>query len=146
MVEKNLLNNVQLREAENANSRLARLNEAEIKTRFDADRRKVEAEFRRRFGIQKLEDAVARTEEAHEKAEKALQRAEKEMEEAMATRIAELEEKKADSLAEIAQTSVERSFRLIAASLPADVNKLLGLDTIRVPKAIATEALKEGKN
>jgi len=145
MTDKPILNNTQLREAERANARLARLNEAEIKARFDAERTKINAGFRKKFGIQKLEDIRDRAEEAYEASKKVLERTSKEMEEAMSERIAELEASKADSLAGVAQTSVERDFRLIAASLPADAVKMLGLDTIRVPKAIASSAM-EGRN
>lgn len=131
-MEKPILSTGLLREAMSGSARRSRLEEAEATARFNAERSRIEAEFRKKYLIAKLEQKVHTAEMALKNAEYDLEKAEQAMQRAMAEEIAGLQEKKADSLAHIAASSASREFKLLGLSLPPEARKILELDTLKV--------------
>lgn len=121
-----------LREAMSGSSRRSRLEEAEAKARYNAEKARIEADFKKRFKIDHLSENVRAIESALKDAENELEKASRKMHAAMAERIAELEDKKADSLASIGARSAERDFKLLGLSLPPEARQILEIDDLKV--------------
>jgi septal ring factor EnvC (AmiA/AmiB activator) len=131
-MEKPVLNTGLLREAMAGSARRSRLEEAEATARFNAEKTRIESEFRKKFKIASLEKTVHDIKRALDNAEHDLEVAKQQMHEAMAEKIAELQEKNADSLALITAGNASREFKLLALSLPEEAARILELDKITV--------------
>ena len=134
-----------LREAMSGSTRRSRLEEAEATARFNAEKSRIETEFKRRFKIEDLKAKAREAERAYDEAQKNLEEANERMTDAMSEKIAQLQDKKADSLAHIGAKNAEREFKLLALSLPAEARKILELDKIEV-KPETAKLLSDGRN
>jgi DNA anti-recombination protein RmuC len=134
-----------LREAMSGSARRSRLEEAEAAARFNAEKSRIETEFRKQFKIEDLKAKAREAERAYDKAQTDLEEANEKMNDAMSERIAKLQDKKADSLAHIGAKNAEREFKLLGLSLPPEARKILELDKIEV-KPETAKLLSDGRN
>ena len=140
-----ILNTGLLREAMSGSTRRSRLEEAEASARFNAERARIETEFKKQFKIEDLKAKAREAERMYNEAQENLEEAGEKMCDAMSERIAQLQDKKADSLAHIGAKNAEREFKLLALSLPPEAVKILELDKITV-KPEAARLLSDGRN
>lgn len=131
-----IINTAQLKEGEKAVDRIVKMRELEVKAKYRATRRSLKEETMRKFHIDELEAENERLYSMWMAAKEAQDKAERKAENAIQTRLAMLDKAEASELAEINADGVEKSLHLIAASLPIEAARMIGIDTIKIPRLI----------
>jgi hypothetical protein len=131
-----IINTAQLKEGERAVDRIVRMRELEVKAKYKAERRLLREATEQKFRIDDLEAENERLYDMWMAAKDAQDKAVRKVESAIQARLAKLEQAEARELAEINADGVEKSLHLIAASLPIEAARMIGIDTIKIPRLI----------
>ena len=135
-----IINTAQLKEGERAVNRIVKMRELEIKAKYRAERRTLEETTRKKYSLDELEAENDRLYDMWIAAKDAQEKAERKVRNAIQTRLAKIDQEEASELTEANADGVERSLRLIAASLPASAVSLIGLDVIKVPRLLGVSS------